>query len=89
MYKLIIRPIFFLFDPETIHKVSLTLLKSLFFIPGAKSLARSLFVVNHPQLKRKVFGLEFNNPVGLAAGFDKEAKMVDTLAPLGFGHIEK
>ena len=88
MYKLIIRPVFFLFDPEKIHKVSLLLLRVLFAIPGAKSIARSIFKVNHPALKRKVMGIEFDNPVGLAAGFDKEAQMIDVLEPLGFGSIE-
>lgn len=88
MYKQIIRPLFFLFDPEKIHYVSLLLLRIVFFIPGAKAIARSIFTVNNPALKRRVMGLEFANPVGLAAGFDKEAQMIDLLEPLGFGAIE-
>jgi len=63
-------------------------LKVLNAIPGFSSLSRALYKVNDPRLKRTVFGLEFDNPVGLAAGFDKEAKLYDELANLGFGFIE-
>lgn len=88
MYKLFIRPIFFFFDPEKIHKVSLFLLRAIFLIPGARSIARSIFTINDPALHRTVLGIEFKNPVGLAAGFDKEAQMIDLLEPMGFGAIE-
>jgi dihydroorotate dehydrogenase len=88
LYKLIIRPLFFLFDPEKIHKVSLFLLRTVFLIPGGKAIARSIFMIKEPALQRQVLGLQFDNPVGLAAGFDKEAQMIDLLEPLGFGHIE-
>lgn len=88
MYKLLVRPIFFLFDPETIHKTTVVLLKIAFAIPGAKSIARAMFQIKDPRLKRQVLGLVFENPVGLAAGFDKEAQMIDFLEPFGFGSIE-
>ena len=88
MYKLIIRPIFFLFDPEKIHQVSLFLLRTIFLIPGTRAIARAIFKVDDPGLRRTVLGLEFANPVGLAAGFDKEAQMIDLLEPMGFGAIE-
>ena len=88
MYKAIIRPLFFCFDPEKIHHFAFKSLKVLNAIPGFSRLSRVLYKVNDPRLKRTVFGLDFDNPVGLAAGFDKEAKLYDELANLGFGFIE-
>ncbi len=57
-------------------------------IPGMKALWKKMYVVNDPKLKRKLFGLTFDNPVGLAAGFDKNASMYNDLAYCGFGFIE-
>ncbi len=88
MYKLIFRPIFFLFDPEKVHHFTFILLKITGKIPGMKSLLRLMFTYEKQSLEREVFGLKFKNPVGLAAGFDKDAKLVDELATLGFGFIE-
>lgn len=88
MYKLLIRPLLFCFDPEKIHHFVFNTLKTVNKIPGASFLMRAMYRVNNPKLKRTVFGLEFDNPVGLAAGFDKEAKLFDELANLGFGFIE-
>jgi len=88
VYKKIIRPIFFLFDPEKIHHFTFFLLKTLHKIPGIRSLFQTLFTYENKNLERKVFGLKFPNPVGLAAGFDKDAKLVDELATIGFGFIE-
>ena len=88
MYKTIIRPIFFLFDPEKIHHFTFGLLGLLQWIPGMMALNRKLFKVRDPGLRRTCFGIEFDNPVGLAAGFDKDALRVDELASYGFGFIE-
>ncbi len=88
MYKALIRPLLFQFDPETIHHFSFRFLKIALGLPGAKALARYFFVKSDPALVREVFGLRFPNPVGLAAGFDKNAELVDELACLGFGFIE-
>lgn len=88
MYKLLIRPILFSFDPENIHHFVFKFLKFSQRIPGIASVTRAMYRVNDSRLKRNVFGLEFDNPVGLAAGFDKEAKLFDELANLGFGFIE-
>lgn len=88
MYKLLIRPILFLFNPETIHHFSVGFLRFTFKIPGVRSLVRSLFTVQNPSLEKEVFGIKFPNPVGLAAGFDKEAIMIDQLEAFGFGFIE-
>ena len=88
MYKWLVRPLLFLLSPETAHKFTFTLLKWILSIPGMKSSFKALFVYRHHSLEREVFGLKFENPVGLAAGFDKDAKMIDEFACLGFGFIE-
>ena len=88
MYKRIIRPLFFCFDAEAIHHFVFKTIKFLHFIPGVSQLTRFLYKVNDDRLKRTVFGLEFENPVGLAAGFDKDAKLFNELSNFGFGFIE-
>ncbi len=88
MYKFLIRPFFFLFDAEKAHRFSMNLLRFSLAIPGAKIIFQSLFQLKSKQLEKEVFGLRFKNPVGLAAGFDKDAKYVNELSSLGFGFIE-
>jgi len=88
MYKTFIRPILFKFDPEKVHYVTFSALKNAFKIPGVAALFRLLFQVKNAKLERKLFGLTFKNPVGLAAGFDKNAILYNELANLGFGFIE-
>jgi dihydroorotate dehydrogenase len=88
MYRYIIRPIFFLFDAERIHHFVFNLLSFQGKMPGMKWLLIKLFACKHTTLKRQILGLQFENPVGLAAGFDKDAKLVDELACYGFGFIE-
>ncbi|MFV0539804.1 MAG: quinone-dependent dihydroorotate dehydrogenase [Aestuariibaculum sp.] len=88
MYKLLLRPIFFCFDPEKIHHFTFSLIKFTCKIPGFKALFRSFYVVNDKRLEQQVFGLTFKNPVGLAAGFDKNAVLYNELANFGFGFIE-
>lgn len=87
MYK-VIRAILFFFDPEKVHYFTTDLLRLILRIPGMKSLWNSMYRVNDPLLEREVFGLKFKNPVGLAAGFDKNASMYNDLAYCGFGFIE-
>ncbi|MEE9407823.1 MAG: quinone-dependent dihydroorotate dehydrogenase [Polaribacter sp.] len=88
MYKQIIRPILFLFDPEKVHYFTFSLIRVLCKIPFIASIFRSLYLVNDKKLERNLFGLKFNNPVGLAAGFDKNAVLYNELANFGFGFIE-
>ncbi|WP_452222487.1 quinone-dependent dihydroorotate dehydrogenase [Lacinutrix salivirga] len=88
MYKLLLRPLFFLFDPEKIHHFTFSLIKFTSKIPGIPSLFRSIYVVEDERLTRKIFGLTFKNPVGLAAGFDKNAVLYNELENFGFGFIE-
>ena len=88
MYKSIIRPLFFLFDPEKIHYFTFALIKFLSKIPGVPAIFRGLYQVNDKRLERKLFGLTFKTPVGLAAGFDKNAVLFNELANFGFGFVE-
>ncbi|MCU0449438.1 MAG: quinone-dependent dihydroorotate dehydrogenase [Bernardetiaceae bacterium] len=88
MYKLLIRPLLFWFPPERIHHWVFDLLKVLLAWPGAKTLARAVYGYQSPRLAQQFWGLHFPNPVGLAAGFDKDARLIDELACLGFGFIE-
>ena len=88
MYKLIIRPILFQFDPEKIHHFSFSAISFLNKIPGVSALIRAMFCVEDKRLEREVFGLKFKNPVGLAAGFDKNASLYNELSNFGFGFVE-
>ena len=87
MYKLIIRPILFLFDPEKVHYFTFSIIKFLNVI-GFGIVFRNLFLIKNPKLEREVFGIKFPNPVGLAAGFDKNAVLFNELSNFGFGFIE-
>ena len=87
MYKLI-KPLLFQFDPETIHYVVTGALQRANRIWGVKSLLKNLYQLEDKRLAREVLGLKFKNPLGLAAGFDKNASMIDELAEFGFGFIE-
>lgn len=88
MYKSIIRPILFLFDPEKVHHFTFSVLRIANKIPFVSNIIRNCYVIEDKRLKREVFGLKFKNPVGLAAGFDKDAKLYKELSNLGFGFIE-
>ncbi len=88
MYKAIIRPILFTLSPERAHHFTVSFFKFLYKIPGTRSLLKGMYGKDNPKLHRELFGLKFKNPVGLAAGFDKDAKAIDEFAALGFGFIE-
>lgn len=87
MYKFLIRPLFFKFDPERIHHFTFSLIRFLHRI-GLGGVFRSIYKLENPKLERELFGLKFPNPVGLAAGFDKDAKLYKELSNLGFGFVE-
>lgn len=88
MYRLI-KPIFFQFDPENVHHFVVKRLKWFNdFFPFGKTILRSSFDINIKGLEKEVFGIKFRNPVGLAAGFDKNGEYVEALSNLGFGFIE-
>lgn len=87
MYKYLVRPLLFLLDAETAHHFSFKSIKVLSKL-GFGALFRSLYLVEDPKLEREVFGLKFKNPVGLAAGFDKDAVLYNELSNFGFGFVE-
>jgi dihydroorotate dehydrogenase len=88
MYKHFIRPLLFNFDPEDVHYFTFSMIRKISKIPGMSLLFQKMYGVNDSRLEREVFGLKFKNPVGLAAGFDKDAKLYKELSNFGFGFIE-
>ena len=88
MYKIFIKPIFFKFQPEAVHHFVFNTLKIVMNIPILKNILSAMYTKKDKSLETEVFGLKFPNPVGLAAGFDKDAKLFDELGQLGFGFIE-
>ncbi|HER40811.1 MAG TPA: quinone-dependent dihydroorotate dehydrogenase, partial [Salinimicrobium catena] len=88
MYHKVLRPLLFELDPEKVHHLSFTMLRKLFRLPAVQGIIRKKFCIEDPRLAREVFGLKFKNPVGLAAGFDKDAKLYKELSNFGFGFIE-
>ena len=87
MYFLL-KPILFKFDPEKVHYFVTRNLKRFNRLPGGAAMSRAIWALNDPRLEKEVFGLKFKNPVGLAAGFDKNADVISEMANLGFGFIE-
>ena len=87
MYQLL-KPFLFLFAHEKAHKITTGLLHFVLRLPLGKSIIRAVFNIEDQRLEREVFGLKFKNPVGLAAGFDKNAELIDDFSNLGFGFIE-
>lgn len=88
MYKSILKPLLFRKNPEDAHHFTFDLIKKSFNLPLIKNIIEGIYDYQNPILEREVFGLKFKNPVGLAAGFDKDAKLIDEMAMLGFGFIE-
>lgn len=88
MYKRLLLPLLFFFDAEQVHYWVCDMLRFAYRLPLVPGILKKLYVFEHPSLVREVAGLRFKNPVGLAAGFDKNAEMVDELAALGFGFVE-
>ena len=88
LYKLIIRPILFWFDPEKIHHFTFGFIKFISKIPFVSPLLRKAYTVKDPNLEQELFGLHFKNPVGLAAGFDKNGLLYNELENFGFGFVE-
>jgi dihydroorotate dehydrogenase len=88
VYKVLVRPLLFLFAPEVVHRLAFFLLKVCSGVPGIHALFRAFFTLRDSSLERKVLGLTLPNPVGLAAGFDKNAELVSSWSSLGFGFVE-
>ena len=83
-----IKPILFKFDPEKVHYFVIRNLRRFNRFPGGAALSRAIWALKDDKLEKEVFGLKFKNPVGLAAGFDKNADVISEMADLGFGFIE-
>ncbi|WP_200980355.1 quinone-dependent dihydroorotate dehydrogenase [Echinicola sp. 20G] len=88
MYKSLLKPFLFKKGAEEAHHFTFSMVKTTFNLPIVKGVVNSLFGFEDSSLEKEVFGLKFKNPVGLAAGFDKDAKLIDEMAMLGFGFIE-
>jgi len=88
MYKKLIAPFLFLFDPEKIHNLTFLCLKIIFKIPLIGYFVKYIYRIEDQNLKRTVFGIEFPNPIGIAAGFDKNATHISEFENFGFGFIE-
>jgi dihydroorotate dehydrogenase len=88
MYKTLIRPFLFLFDPEKVHYFSFFCIKLLSKTQAISWFIKKLFEINDARLETEVFGVKFKNPVGLAAGFDKNAVLYKELSNFGFSFIE-
>ena len=88
MYKFLVRPLLFSFDPELVHYFVLNALKLINKIPLSSWLLRKVYSYENSSLEKELFGIKFKNPVGLAAGFDKNGKYIKEMSNLGFGFIE-
>ena len=87
-YKGIIRKFLFLFDPEKVHHFTFSFLKTVFKIPFVEGIIKNIYSISDKKLHRNILGINFPNPIGLAAGFDKNGILLDELAAFGFGFIE-
>jgi dihydroorotate dehydrogenase len=88
LYKYLIKPLLFLLNPEKAHYFTFSALRSAFKIPGLRFFIKKAYNFRDPALEKVVFGIRFKNPVGLAAGLDKDAVLINELSELGFGFIE-
>jgi dihydroorotate dehydrogenase len=88
MYRRFVRPLLFLLTPEKVHHLVVFLLRIILAIPGKMYIFRRVFSVRDSRLERELFGLKFDNPVGLAAGFDKNASFYHEMSAFGFSFVE-
>ena len=88
VYRDIIRPLLFRMDPEQAHELSLGLMSRALAPQCMQDIVRHMFACDAPGLSQQLWGLSFTNPIGLAAGCDKNAKAINPFAALGFGHVE-
>ena len=88
MYKKLLKPILFCIDPERVHEITFFFINLIFKIPLVSTLISKIYSLKNPILETEVFGIKFPNPIGLAAGFDKNAKLYNEFSNFGFGFIE-
>ena len=84
----ILRILNFFFGTERAHSVAVQMLRAVGHIPGARWILRKIYAVEHPSLEREAFGMRFKNPIGVAAGFDRDAEIYRELSAMGFGFVE-
>lgn len=88
MYQRIIRPWLFSLSCEQSHRMAILLLRIAGFVPGGRWLLKKCCAVEDPSLSREVFGVKFRNPIGMAAGFDRNGEVYGELSAMGFGFVE-
>ncbi|MDP7379143.1 MAG: quinone-dependent dihydroorotate dehydrogenase, partial [Pirellulaceae bacterium] len=88
LWRNLVRPLFFSLNAESAHYTAMGGFRTACQIPGVRRALHAIHHVDDPALNCPLWGLNFPNPVGLAAGFDKGARWFNELAALGFGHIE-
>ena len=88
LYKNIFKPVAFSLDPEFVHDTVSLFGRMLSFIPFGRKITRTLFYYAHPKLEQTILGINFSNPIGLSAGFDKNAELTSILPEVGFGFVE-
>ncbi len=88
LYRHVAKPILFRIDPEKVHDRFVAMGKMLGKTAMGRRLTRSLFLYKHSSLEQDILGIHFKNPVGLAAGFDKNAELTSILPEVGFGFVE-
>ena len=88
VYRSVVRPLLFRLSAEQAHATAMTGLCCSLGLPLVRSLARSWQVSGDQRLRQQLWGLDFEHPVGLAAGFDKNAAYLAPLAAMGFSHVE-
>ena len=88
MYKKLIRPLLFLIPAETIHNIISIFIRLICRVPGLNGLLRCIFSIRNQKLSRTLAGLNFGNPVGMAAGFDKNGRLYNELSNFGFSFVE-
>lgn len=88
MYKHLLKPLLFCFNPETAHNILFKTLAFIRHIPFSRQIIRSIYHRETPKLEKEVFGIKFPNPVGLAGGLDKNGEFYNDMANFGFGFVE-
>lgn len=88
LYRSVLKPILFKRDPEDVHDVMMRIGSTLGHYRVTQLITRKLFLFEHPVLEQTITGIHFKNPIGLAAGFDKNAQLTHILPDVGFGFEE-
>lgn len=88
MFRYLLQPLLQLLRFEQAHRLVVLLLRVIGLIPGGRWLLGRCYAVEHPSLEREVFGVKFRNPIGVAAGIDRNGEICKELGAMGFGFVE-